>query len=250
MLFDINTSLQNWAFRQIPYTKAADLKAYLQDNGIGKAAVSSNHSVFYMDAQNGNLELAEEIRGFEDFFVPVATLNPAYAAWEKDLNTCAAMGFKALRLIPTYHNYTFDLPELHSIVDLAASLNMPVIFPHELVNFRQRHHMEPQKPFGFQEFVEFVQAHPKTNFIVLGMAMGAEVQLPGNLYVELTRILSAYQNVLAKLIKNIGADHVLYGSGAPFKGVETSLLKLHNADLEGQELELVSHGNAERLLNI
>ncbi len=249
MLFDINTAIGRWPFRQIPFTTAAELRPYLESQGIGRAATASNYAVFYMNPQDANLELARELEGQEDFFVPVATLNPAYAAFEKDIDTCKSLGFNALRLVPAYHGYDFTLPEAGQIVEQAAGLGMPVILPHELVNFRQRHHMEPQAPFNFTDFIEFVKSHPAADFIIMGTPVSPDMDLPANLYVELSRMGSAYGHALSRLIAKIGANHVLYGSGSPLKGVETSLLKLHNADLSGEALELVTHGNAERLLH-
>lgn len=250
MLFDINTAVGHWPFRQIPNQTLPELRRYLVSQGIGGAAVSSTNAVFYKNTQDGNLEIARELEDYDGFFVGVATLNPLYAAWERDLETCAKLGFRALRMLPKYHAYEWSAPEAQAMIAKAGELEMPILVPHELVNYRQRHHLEPEKPLNFNEFLKVAEANPNTNFIYMETGVKPDGNYPKNLYFEMSRYRSSYGDVLATLVKNVGADHVLFGTGSPFKAAEPAILKLHTSKLFGDELELISSENAKRLLKL
>ncbi len=60
-MFDINTAIGHWPFRRLPRRTAGELRQYLQSYGVKGAAVASTPALFYMNSQDANLELAEEI---------------------------------------------------------------------------------------------------------------------------------------------------------------------------------------------
>lgn len=249
MLFDINTAVGHWPFRQIPNNTLETLRAYLTGQNIGGAAVANTNAIFYMNPQDANRELADGLKYHGDFFTGIATLNPKYAAWERDLEVCVRqLGFRALRLVPTYHNYSLEEPEAKAIIAKAGQLGIPVILPNEIVNFRQKHWMEPPKPLGFQAAVSVANLFPNVNVIFTEGAVPQKGTYPKNLFFEMSRYRSAYGSWLTELINNVGADHVLFGTGAPFKCAEPSLLKLHNCSICDRDRSLIKHLNAKRLL--
>ncbi|NLZ60281.1 MAG: amidohydrolase family protein [Lentisphaerae bacterium] len=248
-MFDVNTAIGHWPFRKLLRNSAAELYGHLRSFGIKKAAVWHNHAVFYMNAQAGNLELAKETERYNDFFMKVATLNPAYAAACKDLQYCVRqLGFSALRLLPKYHGYSLQDSCLNELLCTAQSLNIPVFLPFEIVNFRQKHWMEPDQPLESQSIIELCRRYPGVNFILCEGGYVEEMAGLANLYVEMSRYRSSYGQVLAKMIKKLGAERILFGSGSPFKEIEPALLKLRFCEVSEEQKELISFKNADRLL--
>ena len=88
MIIDVNTYIGSWAFRRIRYNDAKGLYGYLSEANVKKACVSSIDSVLYRNVQEGNLQLIEDIKGFEDFFLPFAIINPTYPGWKEDFYNC------------------------------------------------------------------------------------------------------------------------------------------------------------------
>ncbi|MPM57126.1 hypothetical protein SDC9_103947 [bioreactor metagenome] len=253
MLFDINCATGHWPFRRLPMRSLPELKEHLESFGIGGAAVTHNHAVCYQNVHDANLELAEALDrpGMRDYFVGVATLNPLYPAWAKDLRGCVeTLGFRALRLLPAYHRYALDGPEAGRILTLAGELGLPVLIPDELVNFRQRHFMEPEAPLGLSAIIAAARKFPGVRLVVLNGTPVAGGEYPDNLYFEISRLRSAFGDVFGQLAARCGADHLLFGSGAPFKEVEPALLKLHHAPLSAEAQALVASGNARRLFQL
>ncbi|MFH1969489.1 MAG: amidohydrolase family protein, partial [Verrucomicrobiota bacterium] len=205
-----------------------------------------------------NIELAKAIDPHRDFFAGVAVLNPLYPAWERDLETCAGkLGLKALRLVPQYHNYRLDCPEVLVMVQKAANLKLPVFIPQRLVDVRGRHWMDTEQTINLCEVGVLCRAAPETKVVFTEAAVNPEelvdkrgrVSYP-NLYFEMSRFRSVLGQNIKRMVQLIGHERVLFGSGAPFKEITPALLKLQHAALSPKEKNAVALQNAVRILRI
>jgi len=254
MLFDINTTIGHWPFRQVPHESPSELRALLRAKGITGAAVAHTHGLFYLNCHDANLELAQAISGHTGFFVGVATLNPMYAAWERDLPACREkLGLRALRLAPQYHGYQLGCPESLAIARAAAELALPVLVPHRVVDVRGRHWFDTEETVGFAHIAAFCEAVPETKVIVTEGSFDADLVLTKdgsfrcpNLYLELSRARDGLCNLPAA----IAAERMLFGSGAPLKSISPALLKLELADADDLGKQQIAWGNAHKLLGL
>jgi predicted TIM-barrel fold metal-dependent hydrolase len=257
-MFDINTAVGHWPFRQVPNQRADELRALLEARGILGAAVAHTHGLFYKNCHDANLELADAIAPHAGFFVGVATLNPAYAAWERDLETCVQrLGFRALRLVPQYHGYSLGSSAAVALAGAAATAGLPLLVPHRVVDVRQRHWLDTEQTTALAEVLGLCRAVPEARVVLTewagpaaALSSAAGDPLCPNLFIETSRLVSAYGQPLAQIVKVLGAPRVLFGSGAPFKEVRPALLKLEHADLEAAEREWVGSGSARALLGL
>lgn len=257
-MFDINTAIGHWPFRRLAETSAAGLAEHLSGFGIAGAAVVNTHGLFYKNCHDANLELAESLEPHRECLVGIATLNPHYPAWERDLCACVHdLGFRGVRLAPQYHDYTLGDSACLALVHAACTLGVPVFVPSRVVDIRQRHWLDTERTVGLSEVTALCAAAPDAR-IVFTEFPAVPVQLCDssgaprwpNLYVEVSRMRSAYGQVLAALVHAVGASNVLFGSGAPFKEVEPAVLKLQCADLTEEQREAVGAGSARRLLGL
>jgi len=248
--FDIHTALGHWPFRRVPCQAPAALRSLLEDAHIDGAAVANTHGLFYKNGHDANLELAEWLAPHAGFFVGVATLNPLYAAWERDLAACAQeLEFRALRLAPQYHDYALDGSAAISIARAAAELGLPLLVPHRVVDVRQRHGFDTERTIDLCEIGALCEQVPEARVIVTESRYPAAAlvdeegspRYPG-LYLESSRLgLEAYPESFA-------AERVLLGTGAPFKHVTPALLKVEIADLQPASRARICAGNARSLL--
>jgi hypothetical protein len=254
MLFDINTAIGHWPFRRVPHESPSELRAMLGAKGITGAAVAHTHGLFYLNCHDANLELAEAISGHADFFVGVATLNPTYAAWERDLPVCREkLGLRALRLAPQYHGYRLGCPESIAIAQAAEALGMPVLLPHRVVDVRGRHWFDTEETIGFDQIAAFCEAVPEATVIVTEACFYRDALLGEdgsvrhrNLYLELSRA----RNGMCDLPAEIAAERMLFGTGAPLKSISPALLKLELAEVDDPGRQQIAWQNAHRLLGI
>jgi|LSQX01.3.fsa_nt_gb predicted TIM-barrel fold metal-dependent hydrolase len=258
MLFDINTATGHWPFRQIPNENISELKTLLTDKGITKAAVVNTNGVFYKNCHDANLELANQISKYPDFFTGIATLNPLYPKWEKDLQDCSTqLKMKGLRLVPQYHNYNLNQACAIEIVTVATELNIPIFIPSRLVDVRQRHWMDTQTTLTVDEIGALSLIVPNSRIVITECyvypsqlkKLDGTIKYP-NLYFEISRLSSAYGQEIAQIAELIGQDHLLFGTGAPFKEITSALIKLNVMKCPEHTREQISYQNAQKLFNI
>jgi predicted TIM-barrel fold metal-dependent hydrolase len=252
MKLDINTALGHWPFRRVPHQTADALRARLRGAGIDRAAVANTHGLFYKNCQDANLELAEWIAPHREFYLGVATLNPTYAAWERDLAACAGeLGFRALRMAPQYHAYVLQGGPATDMARAAADLDLPLLIPHRVVDVRQRHGFDTERTIDLDEIGALCEAVPEAQVVVTEgrfpapalIEEGGAPRYP-NLYLESSRAgIDPYPEPFA-------AERILFGTGSPFKHVTPALLKVEIANLKPESRARIYGGNARTLLGI
>lgn len=250
--FDINTALGHWPFQQLPYETVDALEARLKEYGVSGALAVNTHGLFYRDVQNANIELAQWISG-NPFFTGCASINPAYPQWEKDLRICVEeFGFRAVRLTPLYHDYDADGKLMDEAVSAAEALGIAVLIPQRIMDVRQRHHLDVGNIVMPQTVFALAQRHPGCR-IVCTETLIVDEDLPEiaplkNLYIETSRQLSCFTGIFRRIVESIGADRVIFGSGAPFKEVLPSVIKMMDAGFSAEEFEKIACENSKKLL--
>ncbi|MBN2853392.1 MAG: hypothetical protein JXQ23_11720 [Clostridia bacterium] len=256
MIIDVNTYLGHWPFRKINHNESHSLSAYLKKSQIDQACVSSLNAIFYKDTQQGNLELAEEIKGEGDFFIPFAVINPTYAGWEKDFIYCiSTLKMKGLMLYPYYHGYKLTDDCAVSLINLAAKMNVPVHLPCAIENIRQKHPMDTEENLSLSQVSEVLSLCSDADFIISNGSTHAMAkslkniidQRNGEVFFDFARV-EVFTEDLDQLIDYAGIDHVVFGSVAPFQYIDPQLVKLNY--LKTDDLDKIKYKNLSRLLRI
>ena len=256
MIIDVNAYLGPFAFRRLRHNTAASLLRLMDAKGIDRAVVSSAAAITYRNAQAGNEELAAEVEHHRDRLIPFAVLNPSYAGWQDDLDTChEAMGMRGLRLYPKWHNYGLADGPCLDLVDAATERGMVVSIPIRVEDARQRSWLVdvPDVPLG--EVASLVAARPKARFLLLNGIRYVDSplgrrgsDLPANYAVEISRMDSLLADEIGQLLANLGAERLLFGTGMPFNYPDPALLKLDVLAAGRDDKEKISWRNAERWL--
>ena len=252
MIVDVNAYLGHFAFRRLRHNTAASLLTLMDAKGIDKAVVSSASAITYRNAQAGNEELAEQVRGHRDRLIPFAVINPFYAGWQDDLKICREeFGMTGLRLYPKWHNYQLSSASCREVVDAATEQGMVISIPIRVEDNRGRSWLLNIPDIPLDEIVELVKAHPKTRFILLnglgytGSPLGRKDNgLPSNYAIELSRLSAVLANELGQLIANLGAERIMFGTGMPFNYPDPALVKLEVLDASDADKEKIRSQNA------
>ncbi|HWQ57243.1 MAG TPA: amidohydrolase family protein [Bryobacteraceae bacterium] len=255
-MIDINAYLGHFAFRRLRHNTAAGLLKVMDAKGIKKAVVSSAAAIAYRNSQGGNEELAEEVERHRGRLIPFAVLNPAYAGWRDDLKTCnEKFGMKGLRLYPHWHNYRLGDPACVALVNAATERNMLITIPMRVEDPRQRTWLLDIPDLSPVEVEPLIRACPRAKIVMvngggygrLGRRDGA---MPGNVWVDVGRMSAVMANELGSLIKSMGADRILLGTGMPFQYPDPALLKVEVQDISAEDKEKIRSRNAAALLGI
>ena len=250
--FDVNTAVGHWPFRRIPCQIPSDLRMMLENGGIGGAAVANTNGLFYKNCHDANLELAEWIAPHEDFFAGVATLNPLYAAWERDLCVCREkLRFRALRMVPQYHDYRLNCTEAVAMAQLATDSGLPLMVPHRLVDVRQRHWFDTERTIEIDEICALCEAVPEARVIVTESRFPASALLKKDGAMRHTGLyLESSRTDVGSLPQSFVAERVVFGTGAPFKHVKPAFLKLDVPDFSPETRARVVSANGRALLGL
>jgi len=256
-IIDAHAFIGHYAFRRLRRNDAAGLLGMMNDFGIAKSCVAAAESILFKDVHDGNRMLYDATREHADRFVLYATINPAYAGWQRDLKECVDRGFKALRLYPLYHGYSMEGPETLAVVDAAAEAGLPVSFQCRVEDLRQRHHMDVVDNLDPDRVLKLAEQRPNTTFILvealLGYPRDSEMwkrmhALP--IYVEFSRMSSVLEKNIEIMVGALGPDRVLLGTGFPFKTPSPAFLKLQCLKADEETKDQIAGGNARRLFRL
>jgi predicted TIM-barrel fold metal-dependent hydrolase len=257
MIIDVNASLGHYPFRKLRFNTADRMVGLMDRNGIEKAVVSSLHAAFYRDAHRGNEELFEETGAHGSRLIPVATSNPKYAGWKRDLaEAVERWKMKIVTLVPEHHGYTLTDASGRAALARIAEYGVPLLLTQRFEDRRQRHHWDRAEDLQVNALIETARAHPRLKFLLvnwLGLdgAKLAEAGLKGRCLIDFARLQVAFRKEVPKLIETLGVESIAFGSHMPFDYVGPSLVKLANVQTtRPDDYEKIAWRNAARFLGL
>jgi uncharacterized protein len=257
MIIDVNASLGPYPFRRLRHHTVEERIALMDRHGIASAVVTSLPAVFYRDAHEGNQELWEQTRAHPSRFVPVATVNPRYVGWQRDLSDAVERWrVKAVTLVPEHHGY--GLLDEHGRAALAriAEYRLPLVLTQRLEDRRQRHAWDQAGDLPVDTLLQVARAYPDLKFVLanwagLDGARLVEAGLKGRCLIDFARMQVVFRKDVPRLIEHLGPEAVAFGSHVPFDYIAASLVKLANVELlHPQHYEAIAGGNAARFLGL
>lgn len=190
--------------------------------------------------------------------LPIATVHPYDGpAALAELQRVAARGIKVLKIHP--HTQKFDPadPRVLALVRRAGELGVIVLMDNASII-----------PGDCEKLFNLALQAPKTKFIfahlgglnfrfwnILAAARTAENLFANNVYFDIsaTQALVADSPVAAEFvwtIRNVGVDHVLFGSDYPQFSVKRNLDALEKLGLNAQEKAAIRYENARKLFGL
>lgn len=190
--------------------------------------------------------------------LPIATVHPYDGeAALAELQRVASRGVKVLKIHP--HTQRFDAadPRVLTLVKRAGELGLVVLFDNAAI-----------VPGDCEKLFNLALAAPKTRFVfahmggmnfrfwnILAAARTAENLFGDNIYfdVSATVAMLAGSPVEAEFVwtmRNVGTDHLLFGSDYPQFSVAATLEALERLPLTAAEKQAIRWGNANRLFGL
>lgn len=257
MIIDLNAALGPYPFRRLTRTSAQEVVALMDRNGIDRAVVSSLPALLYRDVQRANEELRVAIAAHAARFVPVATINPTYAGWERDLDE-VVRGWKwpAVALLPGHHDYRLSDAPGRAALARIAQLGVPVVLTQRHEDRRQRHAWDRADDLQLAEVLVAAKSFPTLRMMLVNWAAidGARLNaagLRGRCLVDFARLQVLFRKEVPRLIETLGAEAVAFGSHLPFDYVAPALVKLDSvARFHPQHHEAIAWRNAARFLGL
>ncbi|MFV2068150.1 MAG: amidohydrolase family protein [Pirellulales bacterium] len=246
--FDINACFGHWPYWDLHHKTVGDLVASMDRNNIDQAAVMSLRGLL-LDWRAGNEETLAAATRYPTRLVPIATLSPFLDGDGKELARLADLGMRGVRLYPTFHNYPLSSSFVDEVCQAASDGNIPVMLPtRPMMNWRFT--AVPIETCG-----AVIERHPATTFILSGPNYLVEFQAVVQLMAQCPNVafdISCLQGFgsIAKLVGHVGADRVLFGTGAVLNYPACNVAKLDHAEITEHERSAVASENAMKMLRL
>lgn len=239
-VIDAHAHLGSYSRFFIPDPDAASMVRVMDRCGVDTATISA-HRAFAEDAAAGNDETAHAVDAhpgrLQGYIVANPHQDPARELARWDGNP-AMVGVK---LHPGVHNYELDGPAYEPVWEFAARTGCPVL----------THTWAGSKHNGLPNIEAVLRAHPEVK-LVAGHALAMR-----DSYSKMIDLAQRYPNVypeicgsyctrhwVQRLVREIGADRVLYGSDFPFFDMRFSIARVVLSDLSEEEKAQVLGGFA------
>ncbi|MEN6545845.1 MAG: amidohydrolase family protein [Armatimonadia bacterium] len=252
-IIDFNCDCGAYAFREYPQTTAAEVLAQARKFGVGKVVMGSARAITFVSPQPANELLAAELAELNDEAVlPCAVLNPEYPGALEDLQRCRELGFKALKLYPTYHDFDITSHATVRLAEEAAALGWPVLVTVRIEDERHHHPLMKIAPLAMEAAITFARNVPDANVVLcMGAAHEVTAFLKGvareNVFAEVSYIKTPLNGIEA-LVGQVGSERLVFGSHLPFLYVQTAVAKVREAYIGEDEKAAILWGNAGRVL--
>lgn len=235
----------------VPYLRRGDASSvvrYLDEQGASYGVLWSHDRHFTppwdADYHEANSEVGAAAKRFPDRIIGVARINPTFgeAHLRKRINEYVEdWGCRGVKLVAGFDFYRpNDLRVMGPLLELAVEHDLIIDFhsgdaPRDLPSLQA-------EVAGHAPEVQFVLAHAGMHAYLWEAILA--VRAHENISVEMSQMLS---HDVKTLIREVGADRVMYGSDAPYSPATVELAKCHAAGLSGDELDKVLFTNAEAI---
>lgn len=239
-LFDANCFVGRWTTDASGCADTSALEREMQRLGITRALV--RHSWGWVhDPAEGNDELARVLAGRHGL-TPCLAAGPLveeeFGGVEALLRRAHDLGAGALCLYPKSHSYSLQPWCSGFLLEAVQGANMPVLIELEETSW-------PEVAAALSSWPRLPLVVTRPSYRILRSLLPL-MRAHDNLYVDTSYL--GDNEALEVIAAQVGAEHILFGTGTPRTDGSGSLARLTYSSLSDADKELVAGGNLERLI--
>lgn len=233
---DSNTLFGFWPKRKVNISLNKLLET-MAKHKVERFLSLSTTGIFY-DYEEGNEETLQMSKNYPQI-IPLATVDPRkYFGNGTLVKKLFEQGFKAIRLFPDLQNWPLDYGPFFNIIREAGEIDFPLMISVAGLG-------------GITEVVK-ITADYRMPVVLAGVNY--------NQFSEALAVTKNHKNIFLEtslfdtpdayevFIRELGAEKLVFGSYSPVHYFSASFLPLDRAEISGEEKQLISKENIERLL--
>lgn len=254
MRIDVNVFLGAYPFRRVPGTSPEALIAAMDRTGLDQAWVTHLPGVFWRDPAAGNRWLFETTDRLPRLR-PVPAVHPGVAGWRDVIETARVAAAPAVRCDPSYYAIDPSGRAMHELAVSCAAANLPLALAVRLEDARQRHPNDRAPELPASAIRALIRSDPRLRLLVTHadrplieeVHFGSTVEEASRVWWDICWIWGPPEDHLQTLLRTVGHDRFVLGTGQPLRIPENAGAKLDLLDLTSEDRAAIEWGNAEVL---
>jgi uncharacterized protein len=254
LITDTNVNLSRWPFRRLAGDEPEALVAKLRSREVTRAWAGTYDGLLHRDISQANVRLAADCRTYGNgLLVPFGSINPMLPDWQEDVRRCARdHRMPGIRLHPNYHGYKLTDPVFAEVLDAARASGLLVQIAVSMEDIRTQHPLMRAPPVDVTALPQLLGARSSAKVMLLNWApvLKRDELRPfaeAGIYFDIATVEGV--EGVARLVDEVSAERVLFGSNFPFFYLESALLKMDESGLADAKKTLIREGNARRILS-
>lgn len=189
-----------------------------------------------------SLEILEKSKT-EKWIIPFLRFDPRTIKKE-ELENLLEKGFKGIKIHPSAQRSRIDNPDFFWIYETIEKKGLPILFHTSTASQNYSHPMFLLNLAKQFPNLKIIMAHfLASNFYLLKEFVNCK-----NVYIDLS--INSGARKRNQVFRKYGLKNLLFASDTPFDSMGVSLLKIREANLNQEELDLVFYKNALKVLNM
>jgi predicted TIM-barrel fold metal-dependent hydrolase len=236
--------------RGFPPNTVGDLLSVMDRNGIDAFVTCAPFSSIGEDRTYDEVNgfIAESMKAAPDRMIGFIRVNPHLQdhALRSIRVGVEEQGFRGVKFHPRNEAFAINSEELSfPLADLAAKLRVPILI-----------HTGDPDTYGFAEPTlvgDLADAFPDLTLIIghMGKRLFEDAILVARWFENIV-LETSFRNPrdIARAVKCVGAERIVYGSDMPFGVPEIEMMKVRICDITAEEKEMVLGANMARILDL
>jgi hypothetical protein len=229
MTVDVNTFIGAYPFRHVPHPEPDALARVLDRENVESAWVGHLPSAFHRDPMHGNTELYDRLGARGARLRPAPAIRPDWPGWERELARAIDAGAAAIRAYPPQWGIGPGSAAMRELAAACAELRLPLALTVRFEDSRQRHPLDVAGDVGAAHVRDLARARTGVRLVVCaaGRALVEETHWGltaverGRVWWDISWIWGPPEDDLAHLVRTLGADRFVCGSGWPLRLAQT-----------------------------
>jgi len=251
MRLDVNCFLGAYPFRRVPGTSPDALLRAMDRIAVDQAWVTHLPGIFWSDPAAGNPWLYETTAR-HDRLRPVPAVHPGMSGWEALLTEARAARVPAVRADPTYYGLDPAGAEMRALTQACAAEGLPLMLAVRLEDPRQRHPNDRAAELPAWAVRTLVRSDPRVRLIITHadrpfveeVHFGSTPEESSRILWDICWIWGPPEDHLETLLRTVGVDRFVFGTGQPLRLPENSVAKLDLLDLNPEQRSSIESDNA------
>jgi uncharacterized protein len=250
MRIDVNSFLGSYPYRRVPGTSPEALLRAMDRVGVDLAWVSHLPGIFWRDPAEGNPWLYETAGRYERFR-PVPAIHPGVTGWKTVIGEAREAGAPSVRCDPTYYGIDPSGSSMQDLARACSAEDMPLLMSVRLEDARQRHPNDRAAELPPWSVRQLVRTDPDVRLIITHadrgfieeVHFGSTPEESSRIWWDICWIWGPPEDHLETLLRTIGPERFLFGTGQPLRIPENSKAKLDLLDLTPNQRRMIENDN-------